>query len=229
MTADESLRVVLAEDSYLVREGTRRLLISSRQVDVVAAVSSAEELLEAVRLLNPDAVMTDIRMPPGFGTEGITAAKSIRRSHPGVGVVVLSQHADEGYVLDLLSDGAQGLGYLLKERVGDRDQLVNALRETAQGGSVIDPVLVDALVGRRRLDEASRIARLTQRELDVLSEMAQGRSNPAIAAALSLSQSSIEKHVNVIFTKLGLSEEPHIHRRVTAVVTYLRESGWSDG
>lgn len=229
MTADEPLRVVLADDSYLVREGTRRLLTSSGQVDVVAAVASADELLDAVRLLTPDAVMTDIRMPPGYGTEGIAAAKSIRRSSPGVGVVVLSQHADEGYVLDLLSDGAEGLGYLLKERVGDRDQLVNALRETAQGGSVIDPVLVDALVGRRRLDEASRIARLTQRELHVLSEMAQGRSNPAIAASLSLSQSSIEKHVNAIFTKLGLSEEPHIHRRVTAVVTYLRESGWSDG
>jgi DNA-binding NarL/FixJ family response regulator len=160
--------------------------------------------------------------------DGISAAKSIRRYHPGTGVVVLSQHADEGYVLELLSEGADGLAYLLKERVGDRDQLVHALRETAQGGSVIDPVLVDALVGRRRLDEASRIARLTQRELDVLKEMAQGRSNPAIAVALSLSQSSIEKHVNAIFTKLGLSEEPRIHRRVTAVVTYLKESGWSD-
>jgi DNA-binding NarL/FixJ family response regulator len=142
-----------------------------------------------------------------------------------VGVVVLSQHADEAYVLDLLSEGADGLGYLLKERVGDRAQLVHALRETSRGSSVIDPTLVDALVGRRRLEAASEMDRLTERELDVLREMALGRSNAAIARQLSLSVSSIEKHVNAIFAKLGMSEEPDLHRRVAAVVAYLRTTG----
>jgi DNA-binding NarL/FixJ family response regulator len=164
-------------------------------------------------------------MPPGHATEGIDAAHAIRAEHPATGVVVLSQHADAGYALRLLARGADGLGYLLKERIGDREQLVHALRETARGGSVIDPVLVDALVGRRRLAGSSGVAALTERELEVLRAMAQGRSNGAIAAALHLSESSIEKHINAIFTKLQLAEEPGLHRRVAAVVAYLRAAG----
>lgn len=221
----EPLRVVLADDSYLVREGTRRLLTSAG-VEVVAAVADGTALLEAVETHRPDAVMVDIRMPPTHQTEGIAAAHEIRRRHPDIGVVVLSQHADEGYVVELLRDGTAGYGYLLKERVGDRDELVRALRETAAGGSVIDPVLVDALVRRRRMAEASPLADLTPRELEVLREMAQGRSNTAIASRLALSESSIEKYTSVIFSKLGLAEEPHVHRRVAAVVAFLREQGF---
>ena len=216
------LRVVVAEDSYLVREGVRRLLEATSDVAVLAAVPTAEELLAAVARLGPDAVLTDIRMPPGHSTEGIRAAHAIRAAHPGTGVVVLSQHADAGCVLDLLQHGADGLGYLLKERIGDRDQLVGALRETRRGGSVIDPVLVDALVGRHELQRTSGLADLTARELDVLRAMAQGLSNSAVAASLFLSESSIEKHVSSIFAKLGLTEEAQVHRRVAAVVAYLR-------
>jgi DNA-binding NarL/FixJ family response regulator len=219
------LRAVLAEDSYLVREGVRRLLESTGEVTVLDAVGTADELLEAVDRLAPDAVLTDIRMPPGHSTEGIRAAHAIRAGHPDVGVVVLSQHAEAGYVLDLLRHGAQGLGYLLKERIGDRAQLVHALKETRAGGSVVDPVLVDALVGRRRLEPASALDALTDRELEVLRAMAQGLSNSAIAAALFLSESSIEKHISAIFGKLGLAEEPRVHRRVAAVVAFLRAGG----
>jgi DNA-binding NarL/FixJ family response regulator len=219
------LRIVVAEDSYLVREGLVRLLSSTGQVEVLAAVGTAEELLDAVERLDPDAVLTDIRMPPGHSTEGIRAAHAVRAARPDVGVVVLSQHADAGYVLDLLQHGADGLAYLLKERIGDRDQLVGALQETCRGGSVIDPVLVDALVGRQRLERSSGLTELTERELDVLRAMARGLSNGAIAAELFLSESSIEKHVSAIFAKLGLAEEPRLHRRVAAVVAYLRSHG----
>jgi DNA-binding NarL/FixJ family response regulator len=219
------LRVVVAEDSYLVREGVVRLLECTGDVEVAAAVGTAEELLEAVDRHRPDAVLTDIRMPPGHSTEGIRAAHAIRQGHPDVGVVVLSQHADAGYALELLRHGADGLAYLLKERIGDRDQLVGALRETRRGGSVIDPVLVDALVGRRRLERSSGLAELTERESDVLRAMARGLSNAAIAGELYLSESSIEKTVSSILAKLGLAEEPQVHRRVAAVVAYLRATG----
>ncbi|HUG29560.1 MAG TPA: response regulator transcription factor [Candidatus Limnocylindria bacterium] len=216
------LRVVLAEDSYLVREGTRRVLESSGEVEVVAAVENAHDLLDAAERFAPDAVVTDIRMPPGHGTEGIVAAREIRRRHPDIGVVVLSQHADPAYVLDLFSDGTDGLAYLLKERVGDRAELLRALRETVEGRSVVDPILVEALVGRRRAEGSSPLADLTPRELEVLRLMAEGRTNAAIADELSLSESSIEKHTSVIFSKLGLSPETYLHRRVAAVVTFLR-------
>jgi DNA-binding NarL/FixJ family response regulator len=170
-------------------------------------------------------VMTDIRMPPGHSTEGIQAAHAIRTRHRNMGVVVLSQHADERYAVELFKHGADGLAYLLKERVGDRAQLVHALEEVHRGGSVIDPIIVDALIGRRRLDAASPLAHFTGRELDVLNLMAQGKSNSGIAQTLSLSESSIEKYVNAIFMKLGLNEEPHLHRRVAAVVTFLKATG----
>lgn len=217
------LRVVLAEDHYLVREGTRRLLEDSGAVEVLAAVGTAEELLDAVGRLEPDAVLTDIRMPPGHHMEGIEAAHRIRAEHPRVGVVVLSQHADERYALELLRDGADGRAYLLKDRVGDLDELLRAVYEVVAGRSVIDPRVVEALVARRTRSDASPAADLTPRELDVLREMAQGRSNAGIGASLFLSESAIEKHVRSIFDKLGLSSEPSVHRRVAAVVTYLRD------
>ncbi len=222
------LRVVVAEDDLLTREGVCRLLESSGEIDVVAAVGDAEALSGAVAEHRPAVVLTDIRMPPGHHTEGIAAAKEIRRTYPGTGVVVLSQYADPAYAVDLLSDGAQGLGYLLKERVADRAQLVRALRETSRGGSVVDPVLVDTLVRRRRLTAESGLESLTPRELEVLRNMAAGLSNAAIARSLSLSESSVEKASNTLFAKLGLTDEPTVHRRVSAVVTYLRSVGHSN-
>jgi DNA-binding NarL/FixJ family response regulator len=222
------LRVVVAEDDLLTREGVCRLLESSGEIDVVAAVGDAEALSAAVSEHRPAVVLTDIRMPPGHHTEGIAAAKEIRRTYPGTGVVVLSQHADPAYVVDLLADGAAGLGYLLKERVADRAQLIHALRETSRGGSAVDPVLVDTLVRRRRLTAESGMESLTPRELDVLRHMAAGLSNTAIARSLSLSESSVEKASNTLFAKLGLTSEPTVHRRVSAVVTYLRSLGHSN-
>jgi DNA-binding NarL/FixJ family response regulator len=219
------LRVVIAEDNYLVREGTRRILEDSGDVDVVAAVGTSEELLDAVGRLRPHAVITDIRMPPGHRMEGIEAAHAIRQSHPGVGVVVLSQYADEAYAFELLKNGTGGLAYLLKDRVGDPDELLAAVRAVVAGGSVIDPKVVESLVARRARLAESPVARLTPRELEVLRAMAQGKTNPAIAQALFLSESAIEKHINSIFAKLSLSEEPQVHRRVSAVLAYLREAG----
>ncbi len=220
------LRVVLAEDNYLVREGTRRLLEDDGSVAVVAAVGSAVELLDAVRRLQPDAVVTDIRMPPGHHMEGIEAARTIRRDHPHIGVVVLSQHSEESYAFALFEDGTDGLAYLLKERVGDLDELVRALREVVAGRSVVDAQVVEALVGRRVRQRTSALATLTPRELDVLREMAAGRTNAGISTALHLSESAIEKHAAQVFTKLlGSSDGADTHRRVAAVVTYLKETG----
>ena len=221
---EERLRVVIAEDHYLVREGTRRLLEDSGEVEVLAAVGNATELLDAVARLRPDAVITDIRMPPDHHMEGIEAAHRIRAEHPEVGVVVLSQHADEAYALELLRDGAERRAYLLKDRVGELEELLRALREVIEGRSVIDARVVEALVARRTRDVASPLAELTPRERDVLREMAEGRSNAGIAASLYLSESAIEKHARAIFDKLGLVAEPALHRRVAAVVTYLRDS-----
>jgi DNA-binding NarL/FixJ family response regulator len=229
----DQLRIVIADDNYLVREGTRRLLEDSGEVTVQAAVGSASELLDAVQRTRPDAVLTDIRMPrnsaAGGGTvpamEGIDAAHAIKESAPGVGVVILSQYADESYAFELFRNGTAGLAYLLKDRVGDLHQLLSALREVTAGGSVIDPQVVDALVSRRARLQASPVARLTPRELDVLREMAQGRGNAGIAQALYLSESSVEKHVNAIFAKLDLASEQQVHRRVAAVLTFLRDAG----
>jgi len=222
--APDRLRVVLADDSYLVREGTRRLL-ESAGVEVLEAVNDADALLAAVDRLLPDAALVDVRMPPTHRMEGIEAAHEIRRRHAGIGVVILSQHADEAYVVELLRDGSAGFGYLLKERVGDRDELVRALRETAAGGSVVDPILVEALVRGRTASATSPLHELTPRELDVVREMAEGKTNAAIADVLALSESSIEKYTNTIFSKLGLGEAPDVHRRVTAVITFLRDRG----
>ena len=187
-----SLRVVLAEDNYLVRDGTRRLLEDSAEVEVVATVGSADELIDAVERLRPHAVLTDIRMPPGHRTEGIEAAQSIRATHPRVGVVVLSQHADEAYAFQLFRHGTAGLAYLLKERVGDLDELLRALNELVAGRSVIDSQIVELLVAHRARVADSPVSRSARRELEVLREMAQGKTNSAIGAALVLSESAVE-------------------------------------
>lgn len=216
------LRVVIAEDNYLVREGTRRLLEDSGEVEVVATVGSGGELLDSVHRLQPHAVITDIRMPPGHRMEGIEAAHTVRAEYPHIGVVVLSQHADEAYAFELLKHGTTGLAYLLKERVGDLSELLNALQEVVAGRSVIDPYVVQMLVSRLTRREQSALSRLTPRELNVLQEMAQGKTNEAIADSLSLSTSSIEKYSNAIFSKLELAEETRVHRRVAAVLAFLR-------
>ena len=214
--------MVIAEDHYLVREGVRRLLEDSGEVEVLDAVGTATELRQLVARLKPDAVMTDIRMPPGHHMEGIEAAHRIRAEHPQVGVVVLSQHADEFYAFELLKNGTEGLAYLLKDRVGDLDELLRALREVCAGRSAIDARVVDALVQRRARRESSGLADLTPREQDVLREMAQGKSNTGIAAALVLSDSAVEKHVSSILAKLGRPDEEGMHRRVAAVLAFLQ-------
>ncbi len=213
----DPLRVVLAEDHYLVREGLAGLLASAPDVVVVEAVADADRLLAAVAEHRPDAVLTDIRMPPDHGTDGIRAALRIRREHPDTGVVVLSQHLQEGYARELFAEGSAGLGYLLKERIGRRDEVVDALRRTARGESVLDRAVVDLLVGRagrRPLDE------LSDRERDVLALMAEGLTNRTIGERLHLSLSSVEKHVSAIFTKLDVGE-PTVERRVAAVLAWL--------
>jgi DNA-binding NarL/FixJ family response regulator len=218
-----ALRVVFAEDNYLVREGTSALLREVGELDLVATVTDRDELLSAVEQTDPDAVLTDIRMPPTYSTEGIEAAKRIRSEHPDIGVVVLSQYAEDAYAYDLLKDGAGGLGYLLKERVADVDDVVNALREVSKGGSVLDPKVVEALVSRQNRMATSPLARLTERERQVLEQMAQGKNNASIAQALFLTERAVEKHINSLFHKLGLSEETDVNRRVMAVLAFLRE------
>ncbi len=220
----DSLRVVLAEDNYLVREGIRRLLEETGALTVVAAVGSASELLDAVTRLRPDAVMTDIRMPPDHHLEGIAAAHAIRANQPGVGVVVLSQHVDEHYAFELFKKGAAGLAYLLKDRIAEPGDLVSALREVVAGRSVIDPEIVEALVTARSRSESSPIAALTPRELEILREMASGKTNAAIGRRLALSESAVEKYSSSIFSKLGLTEERELHRRVAAVLAYLEST-----
>lgn len=217
------VRVVFAEDNYLVREGTAALLDSTEGVEVVGIATNLEELLLAVDELGPDAVLTDIRMPPTNSTEGIDAARKIRGEHPEIGVVVLSQFAEEEYAYELLKDGAAGLGYLLKERVADVTELVRALNEVANGGSVLDPKVVEALVAAKDRMAHSPLAQLTDREREVLEHMAQGQNNAAIAKSLFLTERAVEKHINSLFHKLGLSDEPEVHRRVMAVLAFLRD------
>jgi DNA-binding NarL/FixJ family response regulator len=217
------LRVVFAEDNYLVREGTAALLGAADEVDVIDTASSLDELLAAVDRHEPDAVLTDIRMPPSGTDEGIRGAKRIRADHPDIGVVVLSQYAEEEYAFELLKDGAAGLGYLLKERVANVEEIVRALSEVARGGSVLDPKIVEALVAAKEHLAHSPLARLTAREREVLAHMAQGENNAAIAASLFLTERAVEKHINSLFHKLGLTEEPAVHRRVMAVLAFLRD------
>ena len=218
------IRLVVAEDHYLVREGIRRMLETEPDLEVTAVCGDLESLLAAVDASRPDVVVTDIRMPPGGIDEGIQAAERLRATNPEIGVVVLSQYANPSYALALLDGGSERRAYLLKERVDDVGQLVAAIRAVAHGGSVIDPKVVDALVAENTRDEESRLNQLTPRERDVLREMAEGKNNAAIAAALFLTERSVEKVIHSIFLKLGLTWETAVHKRVKAVILYLADS-----
>src|SRR3954447_10587108 len=215
-----ALRVVFAEDNYLVRQGVTSSLTEVEDIDVVAVATDLASLLRSVAESSPDVVLTDIRMPPTHTNEGIEAARQIRSRHPGVGVVVLSQYVEEDYVFELLADGVAGLGYLLKERVTDLDELVRALREVARGGSVLDPKVVEVLLARRSSDARSPLLLLSDREREVLQEMASGRTNATISKTLFMSERAVEKHIGSIFSKLGLNDEGEVNRRVMAVLVY---------
>lgn len=217
-----SIRVVVAEDNFLVREGVVRLLGIQPGLEVAAAYEDYDALIAGVEADAPDVVLTDIRMPPTGTDEGVRAANLIRETHPDVGVVVLSQYVEPEYALALLESGSDGRAYLLKERVSDVDVLVHAIEAVHAGQSVIDPRVVEALV-QARAKRQSPLDFLTPRESEVLSEMALGRNNAGIGAALGLSERAVEKHINSLFAKLGVSEETDVHRRVKAVLVLLAE------
>lgn len=213
------MRVVVADDSVLLREGVARLLAETG-FEVVALAADAEQLLARVGELRPDVAVVDIRMPPTHTDEGLRAARTIRLRHPEVGVLVLSQYVRASYALELLSDGAAGVGYLLKDRVSDLDEFTAAVRRVGAGGSALDPTVVAQLVGRRRA-QADPLDTLTDREREVLALMAEGRSNAAIAARLVVAERTVEKHSTGIFAKLGIAATAEDHRRVLAVLAYL--------
>jgi DNA-binding NarL/FixJ family response regulator len=217
------IRLVLAEDHYLVREGVRRLLETQPDLEVAAVCGDLPSLLAAVEAERPDVVVTDIRMPPGGADEGIQAADRLRETDPEIGVVLLSQYANPSYVLAFLDGGSAGRAYLLKERVKDLEQLVAAIRAVADGGSMIDPNVVEALVAENTRREESPLNQLTKRERDVMREMAEGKNNAAIAETLFLTERSVEKVIHSIFLKLGLTWEEMVHKRVKAVILYLAE------
>ena len=219
-----SIRVVFADDNYLLREGVKQLIDSQSELELAATATDFASLMAAVEAEHPAVVVTDIRMPPTGTDEGIRAAAQIRGSHPEIGVVVLSQYAEPEYALSLLEKGAAGRAYLLKERVSDIEQLVNAIREVARGGSVIDSKVVEALVAARTRKTDSPLRDLTPREQEVLAAMAEGKNNAAIAARLFLTERAVEKHINSIFSKLGLQEEKDVHRRVRAALLFLAEA-----
>jgi DNA-binding NarL/FixJ family response regulator len=219
------IRLVVAEDHFLVREGIRRVLETRAEFEVAAVCGDLESLLAAVEAERPDVVVTDVRMPPDNADEGIQAAQRLRDTNPEVGVVVLSQYASPGYVLALLEAGSERRAYLLKERVNDVDQLAAAIHAVAEGGSVVDPKIVEALVAENARGEESPLSQLTPRERDVLREMAEGKNNAAIAESLFLTERSVEKVIHSIFLKLGLTWEKAVHKRVKAVILYLAESG----
>ena len=218
-----ALRVVLAEDNLLVREGVRALLDLEDDVEVVGVAEDLDGLLSCVADAAPDVVLTDIRMPPDRRDEGIQAALRIRATHPATGVVVLSQYLEPGYAVALFATGAEGRAYLLKERLADAEQLVSAIREVARGGSVIDPKVVELLLLAG--SDTAPFEQLSPRERETLAEMAAGHSNAAIAERLGLSDRAVEKHIGSLFAKLGLSEEPTVHRRVKAVLMFLAAQG----
>ncbi len=218
-----AIRLVLAEDHYLVREGVRRLLEAQEELEVVGVCDDLASLLATVEAERPDVVVTDIRMPPGNLDEGIRAAERLRATAPDVGVVVLSQYLEPAYALALFEGGTERRAYLLKERVSDVAQLVAAIRAVAAGGSSVDPKVVEALVGAKARREHSPLQKLTPRERDVLREMAEGKNNASIAASLFLTERSIEKVIHSIFRKLGLAWEASVHKRVKAVILYLAE------
>ena len=213
------MRVVVADDSVLLREGVVRLL-EEKGFDVVAQAGDAEDLIRKVNAHKPDVAVVDIRMPPTNTDDGLRAALEIRASHPDTGVLVLSQYVEEGYALDLVGDSAGGVGYLLKDRVADVDRFVESVTRVAEGGSALDPEVVSQLVGRARRDDP--LAELTPRERKVMELMAEGRSNNAIAEKMTVTERAVEKHVTSIFGKLGLPPAPEDHRRVLAVLAFLR-------
>jgi DNA-binding NarL/FixJ family response regulator len=213
------LRVVLADDSVLLREGVARLL-GEAGFEVVGQAGDAEDLLRKVRAHRPDVAVVDVRMPPTHTDEGLRAAVEIRRELPGTGVLVLSQIVEEAYALELVAENAEGVGYLLKDRVADLDRFADAVRRVGEGGSALDPEVVAQLLGRRRRDDP--LEELTPREREVLELMAEGRSNHAIAEQMVVTERAVEKHVTSIFSKLGLPPAPEDHRRVLAVLTFLR-------
>jgi DNA-binding NarL/FixJ family response regulator len=217
------IRVILAEDSFIVREGLREILAAHPRIEVLGAYGDLGELLEAVESKPPDVVITDIRMPPSNTDEGIQAAAILRESHPQVGVIVLSQYSHPGFVLALLESGSDGRAYLLKERVHDMQQLTSAIEAVAGGGSVIDPKIVEVLVAARARAESSPLASLTERERKVLAEIAQGKSNVAIAESLELSKRAVEKHTHSIFMKLGVANSEEVSKRVKAALLFLAE------
>jgi DNA-binding NarL/FixJ family response regulator len=221
-------RVVVADDAYLIREGIGQALEAEDEVEVVAYCPDLTSLLRAVELQRPDVVITDIRMPPTNTDEGIRAAAELHEKHPDVGVVVISHYVSPHYALQLFEHGSAGRAYLLKEHIGDRIRLMEAIREVAQGGSVVDPTVVDVLVEARMRARNSPLARLTSREREVLAGVAKGRSNAAVASELFLTKRAIEKNINSIFAKLGLADETEVSRRVVATLLYLAETPAAD-
>ena len=219
-----AIRLVVVDDHYLVREGLVRLVETVPDLEIVASGDSYGAAVEAIRDERPDVVVTDIRMPPTGSDEGIRLAAELRETNPEIGVVVLSQYAEPAYALACFEHGSEGRAYLLKDRISDVEQLVAAVRAVADGGSVIDPRVIDALVSARSARRESPLQFLTPRETEVLSEIATGKNNAATAKAIGLSERAVEKHINSIFSKLGLSEEPDVHRRVRAVLLFLGES-----
>ena len=219
MNPPEQIRVVVGEDQPFVREGIVRVL-QDGGFDVVGTTADARELVRMADVYHPDVVIADIQMPPDHADDGLRAALAIRAARPGAGVLVLSQFLEDRYAFDLVADGAQGVGYLLKEKVGDLRMFADAVRRVADGGSVLDPDVVARLVGRKR--QAGPLEELTPRERQVLALIAEGRSNTGIAHELAVTVAAVERHVTSIFDKLGLHAAPDAHRRVLAVLTYLR-------
>jgi DNA-binding NarL/FixJ family response regulator len=218
----EAVRVVIGEDDVLLRTGVVRVLTEAG-FDVVAEAGDADDFLRKALAHRPDVAVVDVRMPPGLNDDGLRAALELRRQRPETGIVVLSQFYEEDYALDLIGDRAEGVGYLLKERVGDVDAFTDAVARVAGGGSALDPEVVGRMLGRRRGN--SPLDELSPRERDVIAAVAEGKSNQGIAQALYISEAAVEKHVTRIFSKLGLNQSPNEHRRVLAAVTYLRNEG----
>jgi len=221
--APAPIRVVVAEDSYMIREFLTTMLGSAPEVELVAVCSNGKELQTAIKVWSPDVVLTDIRMPPSGAEEGIKIAENLRETAPHLGVVVLSQYAEPAYALALLAGGSGRRAYLLKERIRERQELINAIRKVAEGGSVIDPAIVDILIEARSRAAHSQLAQLTPRERELLAEIAAGKSNAAIAESLVLTKRAVEKHINSIFSKLDLPETEDVSRRVKATLIFLAE------
>jgi DNA-binding NarL/FixJ family response regulator len=220
-----TIRLIVADDNFLVREGTCRMLAGSDRLEVVASCTDFDETITAIAATSPDVVLTDIRMPPSRSDEGLRIAETCRRASPPIGVLLLSQYADAGYVKALLARGTEGRGYLLKERVGDLAELVGSIEAVAAGGSAIDPKVVESLVAGRARAGSRELASLSPREAEVLATIAQGMTNAAIAASLHLSQRAVEKHINSIFAKLNLTGDQYNHPRVRAALMFLADEG----